>query len=73
MTREDIKLKKHIHITMYGNPGDDTIKVSPDELDFGKDGFTYTWGWPGPDFNRYKFDDYGKTWAFKWNEFEWRK
>ena len=28
------------------------------------EGFTYTWGWPGPDFNSYTRDTYGKGWAY---------
>jgi hypothetical protein len=27
-------------------------------------GLIYIWGWPGPDYNFYKFSDYGETWAF---------
>lgn len=26
--------------------------------------FYYIWGWPGPDYNMYDADNYGKTWAF---------
>ena len=29
-----------------------------------KDSFIFIWGWPGPDYNLYKFKDYGVTWAF---------
>ena len=24
----------------------------------------FVWGWPGPDANIYRFEDYGVTWAF---------
>lgn len=27
-------------------------------------GFLYIWGYPGPDYNKYMFRDYGITWAF---------
>lgn len=30
----------------------------------------YVWGWPGPDYNTYYFQDYGKTWAFSKEELE---
>ncbi len=33
-------------------------------LSLGKDCFGYVWGWPGPDWNKYKFEDYGKTFSF---------
>lgn len=26
--------------------------------------FFYVWGWPGPDYNMYTWDTYGKGWAF---------
>lgn len=29
-----------------------------------KEYILFIWGWPGPDYNVYKFSDYGKTWAF---------
>lgn len=28
------------------------------------EGFIYIWGWPGPDFNSYTRDTYGKGWAY---------
>jgi hypothetical protein len=34
------------------------------------DGFFYVWGWPGPDMNFYKWEDYGKKWAFTTDDFE---
>lgn len=30
-----------------------------------RDCFMFVWGFPGPDFNIYKFEDYGRTWAFR--------
>ena len=72
MTIDDIKTKKYICLTMYGKPGDKTIKVSPKTLTLGSDKFIFQWGFPGPDFNVYYYDDYGRTRAFKENEFEWR-
>lgn len=33
-------------------------------------GFTFTWGWPGPDYNIYSLSDYGKTWALTLEEIE---
>lgn len=53
--------------TMYGEqygPGVTIIHIQPGESDVGTDGaLCYVWGWPGPDFNRYAPEDYGKTWA----------
>lgn len=57
-------------ITMYGReyPEDELIKVRKSKLDYNfeksPDGFIFVWGWPGPDYNRYRFEDHGKTWAF---------
>lgn len=43
---------------------DDIHFVGPGASDIGKDGsLWYVWGYPGPDYNRYKVEDYGKTWA----------
>ena len=45
---------------------DKVIKISKESLKLSKneDAFFYIWGWPGPDYNKYCFDDYGKTWVF---------
>jgi hypothetical protein len=51
-------------IKRYGK----VIFIKSDELKIQNAGFLYMWGWPGPDFNFYRFDDYGKTWAFSRNE-----
>ena len=42
------------------------ITINTDCLDCFKDqtGFFYVWGWPGPDYNEYTADTYGKGWAF---------
>lgn len=61
---------------MYGthikdkNVEDDICKFNNWELELTKDrtGFLYVWGWPGPDYNIYNLDDYGKTWAFSKEE-----
>lgn len=53
--------------TMYGEkyePGVEIIHLAPGAADVGKDGaLWYVWGYPGPDYNRYAPEDYGKTWA----------
>lgn len=48
----------------------DIIFISQKDLTIGKyaDCFVYIWGWPGPDGNIYKFQDYGKTWSFNKND-----
>lgn len=45
---------------------DRIIEIPKVHLDVGKSGtsFIYIWGMPGPDYNIYKFSDYGITWAF---------
>lgn len=42
------------------------IEIPLTELEWAKDhkSFVYTWGWPGPDYNRYDASTYGKGWAF---------
>lgn len=51
------------------------IKVSELEWFENKEGFYYIWGWPGPDYNRYTRDTYGKGWAYTKEEIieAWRK
>jgi hypothetical protein len=52
--------------TMYGmsSDKDKVIHVEQGSLFIGISGdLLYVWGWPGPDYNRYKPDDYGNTWA----------
>lgn len=34
------------------------------------DRFRWAWGWPGPDISEYKFDDYGRTWAWTLDDFD---
>lgn len=48
----------------------DIIFIEQKQLDIGKsaDCFVYIWGYPGPDGNIYKFEDYGKTWSFDKND-----
>lgn len=45
---------------------DEIIEINKNNLILGKNGdcFIYIWGFPGPDGNIYKFEDYGRTWAF---------
>lgn len=58
----------HIWGTFYGsdNPTEVITKISKTSLELTRDAdaFIYMWGFPGPDYNLYKFSDYGKTWAF---------
>lgn len=48
----------------------DIIFIEQKQLIIGKnaDCFGYIWGYPGPDCNIYKFEDYGKTWSFDKND-----
>jgi len=58
----------HIWGTMYGSssPTECITKISKQSLELTRnaDAFIYIWGYPGPDYNLYKFTDYGVTWAF---------
>ena len=53
--------------TMFGEqykPGVTIIKIDPGEIDVWSNGaMCFVWGYPGPDYNLYKAEDYGKTWA----------
>ena len=71
---------KSIYGFMYGTPFlnccnavlgdhweiDKVIKINKKKLRLTKDkkSFIFVWGWPGPDYNVYDFNDYGKTWVF---------
>lgn len=67
---------KGIYAYMYGKPTinvvrngktteeqDKVIFIEREKLEVDFTGLTYVWGWPGPDFNFYKYSDYGITWA----------
>lgn len=45
---------------------DQLIEIATDGIDWAKDKscFFYVWGWPGPDYNKYTVENYGKNWAF---------
>lgn len=49
---------------------DKAIEIKKTEVEFDPDnGFIiFIWGGPGPDYNVYRFSDYGKTWAFSMDE-----
>ena len=72
---------KGIYAYMYGHPTINVVRdgkpsIEPDKiifierekLDIGSNGFVYVWGWPGPDYNYYDYDDYGITWALTEDE-----
>ena len=43
---------------------DNIDKLSTKEMDILPDRMRYIWGGPGPEFDDFKFVDYGKTWSF---------
>ena len=53
------------------------IKIETSELQWSEDEekFIYIWGWPGPDYNIYSRDTYGKGWGYTKKEIikEWSK
>ena len=61
-----------IYGTMYGQRNDKIVEFKKTYVEYesGDDSFIYIWGWPGPDYNVYRFADYGKTWAFSMNDFK---
>lgn len=76
---------KSIFGYMYGNPyvdvcrngntvqqKDRIIEIKKESLHMSRnrDGLIFIFGSPGPDFNHYKFSDYGITWAFTRKEIE---
>lgn len=44
--------------------------VKKGDIYIGRYGFVFVYGGPGPDAERYFYDDYGKTWAFAKNEID---
>lgn len=66
-----------IYSLMYGETyidgratEDQIITIKTEELEWSesKNQFIYVWGWPGPDFNLYTLENYGKVWAFSKEE-----
>ena len=55
--------------TMYGGeygssePNSELVHITSSEVSKTDGSLIYVWGMPGPDYNRYKPEDYGKTWA----------
>lgn len=71
--KEEVLQHKHIFSLMYSpNRFYDTslekqivkIEVSNLEWSENQETFIYVWGWPGPDFNLYTRETYGKGWAY---------
>ena len=57
----------------YAGVGEKIISMSVNAICISKteDCFYYVWGYPGPDYNIYKFSDYGKTWACSIYDFKY--
>ena len=56
---------------MFGRLEDNVVDIGVIDrwiIDDGS-GFVYIWGAPGPDYNTYRFIDYGRTWAFTTDDF----
>ena len=62
-----------IYGTMYGqtwlhfseyNLRDEVVFIDKKCLKVWDNGFMYIWGGPGPDYNVYKWEDFGVTWGF---------
>lgn len=62
--------------TMYGRPKDEIVYIESRDFNpaINVDGnLTYIWGWPGPDYNVYEYEDYGITWALTLDDFNMEK
>lgn len=81
MTNQEIIKKyysletKYIYAFMYANKKHrygSIIQIDKKELKISTSGdsFIYIWGFPGPDYNEYCFEDYGYTWAFDIKELQ---
>ena len=72
--RVEQALKDGFYGTMYGQPfwsDVGVVYISGKSVDMWKDGsMCYVWGYPGPDYNRYTPEDYGKTWVLTEKETE---
>ena len=74
---ETVNNHEVIYSLMYGETHvdwktteDQIITIKTEELEWSesKKQFIYVWGWPGPDFNLYTLENYGKAWAFSKEE-----
>ena len=74
---ETVNNHEVIYSLMYGETHvnwrtteEQIITIKTDELEWSesKKQFIYVWGWPGPDFNLYTLENYGKAWAFSKEE-----
>lgn len=61
---------RYIYGSFYGRPWDDFTYIEKEKLKLSYNAFVFIWGGPGPDYNVYKFSDYGITWAFTKEEIE---
>ena len=59
-----------LYCAMYGQNNDRFIDIKKSSVRYkpGDDRFVYIWGWPGMDYNVYRFADYGKTWALSMDD-----
>ena len=69
---DEVNKHKEIYSLMYSpaktsDPIEEQIiSISTSRLDWNdeKTEFFYVWGWPGPDYNTYSKETYGKGWAY---------
>ena len=82
--KEEVLKYKYIFSLMYSptrvnfrSLEEQIIKIKTSELQWSEDeeNFIYIWGWPGPDYNIYSRNIYGKGWAYTKKEIikEWSK
>jgi len=65
-SEEDEYIYAYMYLCGKRRRGDKIIKIHKSELSLtaNKDAFIYVWGYPGPDYNVYKFSKYGIDWTF---------
>ena len=65
---------KTIFVRPYAEITEEPIEIEKEKSirDVSKfdDSFIYVWGWPGPDWTEYRFEDFGITWGFSKKDFE---
>ena len=57
---------------LHGNVRElsELMEIEISSLQIWEEGLCHVWGFPGPDYTVYRYEDYGKTWAFSKDEIE---
>ena len=52
------------YLSKYSPLEEQIVEVKTSDICWAKDGSSFIWGYPGPDYNEYTPQTYGKGWAF---------